>query len=357
MKILLIAESQAPFSGWGTYAKNMLQGLQDAGKDVQLLDMNKGLPSPLSLMDSWLCQVRAAWKIASVVRKEKPDVIHVLVEPYALALPLAKKLCSLPPWVMNFHGTYSVTPHVVQRTKNTMRTALKQCTAFLVCSDYTQNQVLNVLPESVHQGVLNRCHPIRLAVGTEPRPQAHGNDILFVGGVKLRKGVQELVHGFLAYKQKYGGGSKLHIVGAYKDGPYTDAMSEATEQAGLSEDVYLHGKIEQQELDTLYETAGAFAMLSQHDGYNYEGYGLAFLEANVYGIPCISSQESGGREAVLDGKTGYVVDHRNPDEVAGALHKILNKKSINPSDCIDWANEHNITQQTATCTRLYEQIT
>lgn len=356
MKILLIAESQQPFSGWGTYANNTAKGLNDAGHDVTMLDMAAGLPAPLSLMDSKLCQIKAAWCIARAVKKHRPDAIHILVEPYIVSMPLAGKLCSLPPWVMNFHGTYSVTLHVTPKTKQAARKALQQCAGFLVCSDYTKQQVLSILPEANHQSILDRCHPIRLAIDTTPKPQAKGCDVLFVGGVKPRKGVQELVAGFLEYKKGHGGQRTLHLVGAYKEGPYTDAIAEAVEQAGQQDYVCLHGKLDQKDLDALYETSGAFAMLSQHDGYNYEGYGLAFLEANVYGIPCISSNESGGREAVLNEQTGYVVDHRNPKAVATALTNILDEKGITPQACIDWANAHNIEQQIATCIELYTNV-
>ena len=57
-------------------------------------------------------------------------------------------------------------------------------------------------------------------------------------------------------------------------------------------------------------------MLSINDGKAFEGFGLVFLEANAKGMPCIGSINCGAEEAILNGKTGYIVDPYNFKEVA-----------------------------------------
>jgi len=54
-----------------------------------------------------------------------------------------------------------------------------------------------------------------------------------------------------------------------------------------------------------------------------EGFGFVFLEALASGIPVVGSKYDGGREALMDGKLGLLVDPANPAEIRAALVELL----------------------------------
>jgi len=355
VKILLIAPTTEPVSGWGTYAKNTQNGLIEAGNEVFMLTTSEGLPGPLSLMSSPFSIWKAAQLIKKVVSNHNPDVIHILAEPYAIAIPIA---AVKTPWVMNFHGTYSVTPHTHWLTRGLMRKALRSAAGFLVCSNYTLKQVQDVLPKEMYDNVIQKTHPIRLAVELPKTEKSNGTDVLFVGEIKARKGVLELVLGFAHYVKTHSSTAVLHLAGNYKeDGGYIEQIRKHIASTGIKDQVKIHGRVDDIALQGLFNNAGAFVMLSKQDEYNFEGYGLVFLEANARGVPTISSKESGGAEAVIDGETGFVVDHGNVQDIADRLHKILDEKSIDPTACQAWAHKHSIAQQVQTCEKLYAEVT
>jgi phosphatidylinositol alpha-1,6-mannosyltransferase len=83
-------------------------------------------------------------------------------------------------------------------------------------------------------------------------------------------------------------------------------------------------------------------MLSNHtkDG-DFEGFGIAILEANAFGIPVIGSRNSGIADAVDDNKTGILVDQTNTNEVAMAVDTILKNYSFFSTNAKAWAKEHD----------------
>ena len=64
-------------------------------------------------------------------------------------------------------------------------------------------------------------------------------------------------------------------------------------------------------------------MLSRQEGCMVEGFGITFLEAGACGKPVIAGRHGGAVDAVLEGKTGILVDPLDVTEVSTALVKIL----------------------------------
>lgn len=75
------------------------------------------------------------------------------------------------------------------------------------------------------------------------------------------------------------------------------------------------GRVSDADLPALYGCADVFAMLCRNRwaGLEQEGFGIVFLEAAAAGVAQVAGRSGGSHEAVVDGKTGYVVD-----DLAGA---------------------------------------
>ncbi|MDQ4125500.1 MAG: glycosyltransferase, partial [Actinomycetota bacterium] len=59
-----------------------------------------------------------------------------------------------------------------------------------------------------------------------------------------------------------------------------------------------------------------------------EGLGVVLLEASACEVPCVTGRSGGTPEAVVDGVTGFVVDARDRDRLAGAIVRLLEDRDL-----------------------------
>lgn len=83
--------------------------------------------------------------------------------------------------------------------------------------------------------------------------------------------------------------------------------------------VRLLGRVPDEDLPALDGCADVWAMLCRNrwGGLEQEGFGIVFLEAAACGVPQVAGRSGGADEAVLHGRTGYVVN-RPADAAAAA---------------------------------------
>lgn len=108
------------------------------------------------------------------------------------------------------------------------------------------------------------------------------------------------------------------------DGPLRGELEQTGQAWGLDDNVLFCGHVSDQELDQWFERSHMFAMPSRlpADGGG-EGYGLVYLEAGAYGLPCVAGNVGAVAEAVIDGETGLLVDATDHVQTAGALVELL----------------------------------
>lgn len=69
--------------------------------------------------------------------------------------------------------------------------------------------------------------------------------------------------------------------------------------------------------------ADIFLMPAREETDDVEGFGIVYLEAALAGVPSVAGRSGGAPEAVLDGKTGVLVDPTQPEEVERALSDLF----------------------------------
>ena len=95
-------------------------------------------------------------------------------------------------------------------------------------------------------------------------------------------------------------------------------LQKKAHDLGISPRVRFTGLFDERDKPGLYNLADAYVMPSRG-----EGFGFVFLEAMACGVPVIASKADGGREALLDGKLGLLVDPTNPAELRAAIVETL----------------------------------
>ena len=76
-------------------------------------------------------------------------------------------------------------------------------------------------------------------------------------------------------------------------------------------------------LSALYSEASVFVMPSY-----CEAFGLVFLEAMAHKLPCIGSKNDAMPEIIAHGKTGFLIDRGNVDQLCLYLERLLDDRAL-----------------------------
>ena len=117
--------------------------------------------------------------------------------------------------------------------------------------------------------------------------------ILYVGGFDKRKNLECLIATFAKLPKNIRKKYRLVLAGGLTNSRRSEVESFVAQQKLSSEDVFLWGFIEDQQLVSLYKNAHLFVFPSLD-----EGFGLPPLEAMTFGIPTITSNRASLPEVV-----------------------------------------------------------
>ena len=108
----------------------------------------------------------------------------------------------------------------------------------------------------------------------------------------------------------------------YGDGPNFDYVKEKTREYGLEENLKLMGFSDN--LKEEYKKFSVFALTSR-----YEGFGMVLVEAQSFGLPCISFDcDAGPGEIIEEGKNGALVKCFDLDEYARKLEFLISHANL-----------------------------
>ncbi len=150
--------------------------------------------------------------------------------------------------------------------------------------------------------------------------------ILTVGRLNERKGHDTVIQAMPRILSEVPDAIYL-IVG---DGLNRDNLQALTQQIGLEKSVIFAGEVPDEALPAYYQLATVFTMISRQPpgSHEVEGFGIVYLEANACGLPVVAGRSGGVSDAVVDGKTGFLVDPFSVEEVATAMIQLLNHPQL-----------------------------
>jgi len=145
--------------------------------------------------------------------------------------------------------------------------------------------------------------------------------LLTVGNVSKRKGQEVIIRALPKVLHR-----KPNVVYWMAGLPQEQtALEHLAEGLGVSQAVRFWGRVDMDQLRSLYNACDLFAMTSRQlsDG-DFEGYGIAVLEAALCGKPALVSDNSGLAEAVQDGITGIIVPQNDPAAISEGILSLAN---------------------------------
>ncbi len=143
--------------------------------------------------------------------------------------------------------------------------------------------------------------------------------VLFVGSLIPRKGVAYLIAAAKTILKE----KTDTVFVAVGNGPLRNQLSALVEHFGLSGSFLFLGDVDENSLESLYSCADVFAFPSIQ-----EGQGIALLEAQSSGSPVVAFNVSGVKEAVVDGRSGFLTEVGNSETFAEAILKLLTDKIL-----------------------------
>jgi glycosyltransferase involved in cell wall biosynthesis len=175
------------------------------------------------------------------------------------------------------------TPRDGLRRRWLTRLAARRAARVLTVSEFSAGEIVRFLgmprerlalapPAASHAG------PARLAIPPRPAMPGQGAVILYAGSLFNRRRIPLLIDGFALASARHRD-ARLVLVGDNRTEPRIDPRRLAADK-GLADRIRWDAYVDDEALGRLYESATAFAFLSE-----YEGFGIPPMEALVHGVP------------------------------------------------------------------------
>jgi len=214
--------------------------------------------------------------------------------------------------------------------------AIRNADLVLTQTEIVRKQVLEDFPDKNVRAIPN---------GIDPGNRiSSGKGIVFVGNFISRKGIPYLMEAMKKLK-----GAKLIMVG---DGP---EMPEAKEMAkGM--DVEFVGKVRPEDVKKHLARGNIF--VSSSVSGKGEGFPNVILEAMSVGLPVVATRIAGVPEIIEEGKTGFLVRDKNPDELADRLGRLLKDEKLRKKmsrNCLKAARKYswkNVIDMLESCYKM-----
>lgn len=193
---------------------------------------------------------------------------------------------------------------------------------------------IEILPNGLDGEFLDQS----LEGAIEPFPWKGDPKFITVGNVTLRKGQHRMIKA-LPKILKHFPDAHYHIVGLPTKKAEFTALAESL---GVGHAVTFHGRLaSRNELYRAYSTADIFVMLSENQpNGDVEGFGIAILEANAFGLPAIGAKGCGIEDAI-DPSSGILVDGNDTEAILNSIQQIQQDYSKYQKGARKWAEKHN----------------
>lgn len=278
-----------PTGGYG-YARRIIAGLEALGWQVERVPLGAGFPHAGA----------KTRKTALSLLQAQPEDIPVVVDGLAFGALAneAETLAKTHLLVALVHHPLALETGIDATTQAALRASerrsLAAARAVIASSPATAAEL--VADYGVAEARIAVVVPGTDPAEGQPRPFRRDDTIriLSVGSLVPRKGHAMLIEALselatLPWRLDVAGDDRL-------DPGHAATLRGLVTDLGLADRVTLHGALSADRLETLYSDADFFALATR-----YEGYGMAFAEATVRGLPIVATGAGAVSETIQPG--------------------------------------------------------
>jgi phosphatidylinositol alpha-1,6-mannosyltransferase len=257
------------------------------------------------------------------------------IKPAAYPARWVRERLGVPFGILLHGGDLLILQHQVHQSavkRRTARALLTSASVLVANSQWTRDRCVHLLGELDVEPTPEQIRVVPL--GADPdffRPGVdtatvrqryglgEGRWLLSVARLTRHKGIDTALQALSRLGPEH---PDLHyaVVGS---GEERGALEQEARDLGVAERVRFLTEVPDRDLPALYNTAEIYLGVSRLMEQRVEGFGISLAEASACGIPVVAGRSGGMPEAVRDGETGILVNAEQPDEVAGALRRLL----------------------------------
>ncbi len=263
-------------------------------------------------------------QIREIAQREKYDVIISFGVKFNLDVMEALRFSKIPVILCERNDPYSDPARKVLRIRRSL--IYKKASGFVFQTD----KIADFFGEKIKRRSVVIPNFIESPYEKTDCESAENNIVITARLADSQKNISMLLRAFKRFSADYD--YKLYIVG---DGPDKAKYESYVKENGLEDKVIMPGK--QNVLP--YLNKAKFFVLSSY----FEGMPNSLIEAMAVGLPCISTDCSGGGAAALirDGENGLLVPSDDEDAMVQAMKKLADSSELR----IKLANEaHKINE-------------
>lgn len=233
------------------------------------------------------------------------------------------------PYIFFAHGLDITLPQRFMRKKRLLKKIIAQAKNIVANSHFTMDELIKLGADPKKIIVVYPCPNLSIhQAASDWKVEELRKDLelagkrvlLTVGRLVERKGHDQVIKALPEIINKFP--NTVYIIAG--SGSFQSNLQTLVNQNNLGNHVKFLGAVSQGDLAALYQLCEIFIMPSrQLANGDVEGFGIVYLEANLFGKPVIGGQSGGVPEAVLDGKTGLLVNPLSPTEIANAVARLL----------------------------------
>ncbi|MHA1270841.1 MAG: glycosyltransferase family 4 protein [Candidatus Helarchaeota archaeon] len=372
MKISMISPSISESNGWGRVTSSMILPLMKK-INIQLFIPRKSqtkiykkikIISILAPPENRLLKILRTipshlYTIIKLILSDY-DLIHCLFHyyPYIIDCLIASKI-KRKKFIVGVQGTFGVLPLTNKILCFLLKICHKQIDIVHTASEFTKNEVLKYIESpNIIKFPINGVDMEKFVPSSVQNEHFNnfrsGNIILSVGALKIRKGHDILIKAFNLVKKKIKD-AKLLIIG---EGSLKNYLIQLVNNYNLN-DVFFLGSITDRDLVKYYNICDIFVLTPRYYNYNFEGFGLVYLEAGACKKPVIGTKSGGVSEVIKHGITGYLAEENDYIQIAKYITKLLNDKDLR--DRLGYngylnAKKYTWTKISNRLIRLYEKV-
>jgi len=332
MKIHLWAPGFAVFQGGiGAFSQSLAEGLRAIGHEVSLYSRYDS-PGNWHGLTLWgakraPAKLQVAFFAAGLIKAAVCDHPDYIISTHLNFGPVARmvKRINRTRYALIVHGV-DVHEDLSEARQNALRAADRS----IAMSSWTRCRLFASVPGLDRQRAFvlpNTIDETRFTVGPKPeylrwRYALKPDDKVILTVARLAahegyKGYDRVVQALSAVRAACGSVFYL-VIGQGDDRALVKKMAH---DFGVAHAVIFAGFVPDEEMADHFRLADVFAMPSTG-----EGFGITFLEALACGTPVLAGNRDGSRDAVDNGRLGYLVDPINVEHIRQGLICLLQQR-------------------------------
>ena len=272
-------------------------------------------------------------------------IIHSLFScPYSeVALHIFNKFNI--PYIIGAQGTYGVVHFFKKYSKYKYLKILNNAKVLITPSIFTLKSIishskivnLNDKSKIIHNGI----DPDILDIDIDNQKKIDFS-ICGIGSVKERKGFDLSIKAIGEIKNEYPD-IQYKIAGTYEK-KYFNHLNDMIKFYDLKKNVEFLGNLTRPNIYKLLSKSYLYMHLPININWNFEGFGIVYVEANAFMTPCIGSDSGGVSDAIIHNKTGFLAKENSHYEASLYIKKIFDNKQLYDdlsNNSYLWAKKHS----------------